>query len=66
MFAGSGRKTAAMSEQGRFTADLRPGTYVVTGTSPDYDTGGAACEAAHPVRVNAGETVSVDVICPVR
>ena len=28
-FAGSGRTTAAMSEQGRFTADLRPADGVV-------------------------------------
>jgi hypothetical protein len=55
-----------MSEQGRFTAELRPGSYVITATSPDYDSGGAACEAAHPVRVSAGEVASVEVFCQVR
>jgi hypothetical protein len=64
-FAGSGRTTAAMSEQGRFSAELNPGIYVVTATSPDYNSG-AACEALHPVRVSAGETASVEVFCQVR
>ena len=65
-FAGSGRTTAAMSEQGRFTAELRPGVYVVTATSPDYNSGGAACRAVHPVRVSAGKVASVEVFCQVR
>jgi hypothetical protein len=65
-FAGSGRTTAAMSEQGRFTAELMPGTYVVTATTPDYNSGGAACQALHPVHVSAGQVASVEVICPVR
>ena len=33
MFAGSGRSTAAVSEQGRFSAEQNPGIYVVTATS---------------------------------
>jgi hypothetical protein len=66
MFAGLGRTTAAMSEQGRFTAELKPGIYVVTATSPDYNSGGAACEAVHPVRVTAGKVASVEVFCQVR
>ncbi len=65
-FARSGHTTAAMSEHGRFHAELRPGTYVVTATSPDYDSGGASCQAVHPVRVSAGKVVSVEVVCPVR
>jgi hypothetical protein len=64
-FAGSGRSTAAMSEQGHFSAELHPGIYVVTATSPDYKSGRAACEAAHPVRVSAGKSASVDVFCQV-
>ena len=35
-------------------------------TSSDYHSGGAVCEAAHPVQVTAGETASVDVFCQVR
>ncbi len=66
MFAGSGRSTAAMSERGRFSAELKPGVYMVTATSPDYDTGDRTCEAEHPVRVGAGETTSVRVFCQVR
>jgi hypothetical protein len=65
-FAGSGRTTAAMSEQGRFTAELRPGIYVVTATTPGYNSDGAACAAAHPVRVSAGKVASVEVFCQVR
>jgi hypothetical protein len=66
MFAGSGRSTAAMSERGRFSAELKPGVYVVTATSPDYDTGDAICEGTHPVRVSAGKTASVQVFCQVK
>jgi hypothetical protein len=65
-FVGHGRTTAAMSEQGRFTAELRPGIYVVSATTPDYNFGGAACEAVHPVRVTAGKVASVEVFCQVR
>jgi hypothetical protein len=65
-FAGTGRSTAAMSEQGRFTAELRPGIYAVTATSPDYNSGGAACAAVHPVRVSAGKVASVEVFCQIR
>jgi len=65
-FAGSGRTIAAMSEQGRFSAELDPGLYVVTATSPDYDSGDASCKAVHPVRVSAGEMASVKVFCQVR
>jgi hypothetical protein len=65
-FAGSGRSSAAMSMQGRFSAELSPGVYVVTATSPDYNSGRAACEAVHPVRVSAGEIASVKVYCQVR
>jgi hypothetical protein len=66
MFAGSGRTTAAMSEQGRFTAQLRPGIYVVTATTPDYNSGREPCQALHPVRVSAGKVASVEVFCQVR
>jgi hypothetical protein len=65
-FAGSGRTIAAMSEQGRFSAELDPGMYVVTATSPDYDSGDTSCKAIHPVRVIAGEMASVRVFCQVR
>lgn len=66
MFAGAERTSTAMSERGRFSAELEPGMYVVTATSPDYKSGDAACEAAHPVRVSAAETASVKVFCQVR
>lgn len=66
MFAGTERTTTAMSERGRFSAELKPGVYVVTATSPDYQSGGAVCEAVHPVRVSAGKAASVEVLCQVR
>ena len=66
MFAGTERATTAMSEAGRFSAELQPGVYVVTATSPDYQSGGAVCEAAHPARVSAGKTALVKVFCQVR
>lgn len=66
MFAGTERTTTAMSDHGHFSAELEPGVYVVTATSPDYKSGRAVCEAAHPVRVSAGRTASTHVICQVR
>ena len=66
MFAGTERTSTAMSERGRFSAELKPGVYVVTATSPDYRSGGAVCEAPHPVRVRAGSLASVKVFCQVR
>ncbi len=66
MFAGSNRPTVtAMSEGGRFTADLKPGVYVMTATSPDYRSD-ALCEAVRPVRASVGALASVDVFCQVR
>jgi hypothetical protein len=66
MFAGTERTSTGMSERGRFSAELKPGLYVVTATSPDYRSGGAICEAVHPVRVSAGKTAPVKVLCQVR
>jgi hypothetical protein len=66
MFAGAGQEVAAISEHGRFSAALKPGTYTVTATSPDYNAGHEPCEAMHQVRVAAGETVSTVVFCQVR
>ena len=66
MLEGAERTTATMSQQGHFSAEVEAGVYVVTATSPDYKSGGAVCEAAHPVRVSAGKVSSVEVFCQVR
>jgi hypothetical protein len=64
--AGPGQAEAVMFEQGRFSVQLKPGVYKVSATSPDYNSGDAACDATHPARVTAGQATSVHVICQVR
>jgi len=55
--------TTSASADGSFRATLTPGKYTVTGTSPNFDAGRRECVADAPIRVHAGEGISVNVIC---
>lgn len=61
-----GAHTATAGADGRYTLQLAPGTYTVTGTSPQYDAGKRACTADGAVSVVAGEQRTVDVYCQMR
>ena len=51
---------------GRFIAHLPPGTWVVTGTTPQIrPTGSGACAAAMPIEVRADTRTSVIVQCDI-
>ena len=58
--------TATTGSDGTFTASVQPGTYTVTGTSPQYGDGKATCGALHPVTVGAAGLAGVTVTCPMR
>ncbi|ROR91024.1 hypothetical protein EDD33_1884 [Nocardioides aurantiacus] len=66
MFRSAGKTTTTASEAGRFRADLEPGVYLVTATSPEHQLDGAVCEAPRPVRVTAGHTAWTKVVCQLR
>jgi hypothetical protein len=51
---------------GHFMVRAEPGTYEVTGTSPDYGSGTYLCRATRSVVVTAGETTRVAVNCQMR
>jgi hypothetical protein len=55
--------TARTGTDGRFTVKVPPGYYDVTGTSPLYNDGRAACRAASPAVVEAAQMPTVDVDC---
>jgi hypothetical protein len=48
---------------GRYSASVRPGTYVVSGHSPNYLGGGGRCIALKPAVVEADATLNLDVLC---
>jgi hypothetical protein len=48
---------------GRYSAGVRPGTYVVWGRSPKYSDGAGRCTAMTPATVEADATLKVDVFC---
>ena len=56
----------AVDRRGHFVVAVDPGTYRVTGTSPDYGNGRYLCQAAHSVVVVAAETRHVNVFCQLR
>jgi hypothetical protein len=62
------RITVSTGKSGRFTMLLPPGTYHLTGYSPQVYAGRAEmrCTAVHAVHVKAGKsTRGVEVICPI-
>ena len=66
VFTGTPTVHAPLGTNGRFLVNLSPGTYRVTATSPDYNSGRGVCEAAQPVRVIDGGSASVKVYCQIR
>lgn len=58
-----GRFTAAAGSDGRFTIVVPVGRYIVTGTSPLYNDGKAACRAFSPVIVEGPRIPAVAVEC---
>jgi hypothetical protein len=58
--------TVAVPASGRFTADLKPGRYTFTGTSPEYSDGSGECYGASVLQVSAGGTYAETVTCPTR
>ncbi len=63
------RFTARTGKSGRYTMTLPPGTYHLTGHSPEVGSNGhqMRCFAEHPVQVKAGRSIrGVKVICSIR
>jgi hypothetical protein len=58
--------SAAAAGDGQFSLRVRPGTYVVSGTSPSFGDGTYPCNAAAPVQVPAGGRHDVEVVCSMR
>lgn len=58
--------TTTAGSDGTFAVAVPPGSYTVTGTSPQYADGGGTCRATDPVTVSAGARADVDVACQVR
>ena len=56
----SGGPSVPAGSDGSFSVAVSPGTYTLSGQSPD-----GLCRARHPVTVQAGEVVKVDVICDI-
>lgn len=50
-------------EQGRFVLRLAPGTYQLTGRSPQYQNGGRDCAADDPVVVEQADLGDIQVAC---
>jgi hypothetical protein len=63
---GPDRYTVPVTSNGRFRAEVTPGRYTLTGRSPAYQGGAAACQAADTVKAVRGVTTSVDVLCQER
>jgi hypothetical protein len=51
---------------GRYSAAVRPGTYVVWGRSPKYLGGVGRCTAITPATVEADATLNVDIFCSMK
>jgi hypothetical protein len=53
-----------VAKDGKFAVDLPPGTYTLTGSSPQYNHGAAgACHATGSVPVIAGQEIVAGVLC---
>lgn len=64
---GPERVALNVGKDGTFGGSLPPGRYRVTGHSPSYDGGKAACQPVHPfVTVVAHQTTHVNVLCQER
>lgn len=55
--------TFNVGSSGRFTLDLSPGLWVVTGRSPKFGDSQYVCVTTHPVDVTANHRQSISVEC---
>ena len=58
-----GRHAATIGADGWYTMPLAPGTYTVTGTSPQYGDGTSPCPADSEVTVVRSEVRTADAYC---
>jgi len=65
-FTGAVTFKAPVNTRGAFSAYLSPGTYRVTATSPDVDSGSGVCLARRPVPVTDGGSASVKLYCQIK
>ena len=61
----AGAYTATAGSDGRYTMRIPPGTYVVTGTSPNYNDSHSPCPADKPITVLLDQARNADVYCQV-
>jgi hypothetical protein len=62
--AGPATKQLAVGPDGKYTAVLPAGVYMVTGGSPQYGSGTGGCQTqANTVSLAAGHAVTADVYC---
>ena len=59
-------RAIAVGAGGRYSVRVPPGTYAVTGRSPLYQDGAAACRATGPATVTSGHRTEADVLCQLR
>jgi hypothetical protein len=60
---GPAHYVVTVGTDGTWTAEVVPGTYVIVGTSPKYNSGSAECRAIAPVSVAAESAVHATVRC---
>lgn len=65
-FSGARTVTTHVDSNGTFSVPLSPGTYTVTATSANYNSGRGVCMASRAVRVADRGTESVRVYCQVK
>ena len=64
VFERNGRRVTATAESdGSFSANLKSGTYTVTGTSPRYVDGHGLCRTDAPVVVTSTDVTGIVVAC---
>ena len=64
--SGTGSVITVNSDRaGRFTGQLPPGTYSVTATSGSVNDGNSACSQVLTTRVQAGQTVTLSLVCAI-
>jgi hypothetical protein len=62
--AGPVTQHVTVGPDGKYAATLPPGTYTVTGTSPQYNDGAATCRTdSDTVTLTAGQSAAADVLC---
>jgi hypothetical protein len=66
-WTGSRHGSAQTDSRGRFTLELRRGTYQLTGHSPSFGDGAYLCSVGHPVSLSGTTTrLHVDVLCQMK